>query len=139
MTQRKSSLRLRILISFVIVGAVLGPLLTTLLLWATYTIEENAVEQATAERLQEVIAAPDEFGLRYFNEHSTMLVLTKLNVSELPRTSNAWPTACTNTTAATGWMVAIGTTPQGAMPWWRTSPAWSSANASASSSSPSAR
>lgn len=114
MTQRKSSLRLRILISFVIVGAVLGPLLTTLLLWATYTIEENAVEQATAERLQEVIAAPDEFGLRYFNEHSTMLVLTKLNVSELPEDIERLADGLHEYDSSDGsWMVAIGTTPQG--------------------------
>lgn len=110
----RNSLRLRILISFVVVGAVLGPLLTTMLLWATYVMEERAVARAASARLQEVIAAPHEFALRRSNGPSDTLVLTSLNVSRLPEEIERLRDGLHEYETADGaWIVAVGTTPQG--------------------------
>ena len=110
----RNSLRLRILVSFVIAGAVLGPLLTTLLLWATYAIEEHAVTQAASERLREVIAAPQEFALRPLDERSEILVLTNLNVSALPAEMAQLPDGLHEYETRSGtWIMAVDTAAHG--------------------------
>lgn len=60
---RRNSLRFRILVAFVIAGAVLGPLLATALLWVTYELEERAVARIVSTRLEEVVLRPGEFAL----------------------------------------------------------------------------
>lgn len=110
----RNSLRLRILLSFVIAGAILGPLLTTLLLWTTYTLEERAVAEAVNARLKEVIASPQEFALRPLRERSDMLVLTNLNANALPAEIARLPDGLhEHETDAGTWIVAVSTTPSG--------------------------
>lgn len=110
----RNSLRLRILVSFVVAGAVLGPLLTTLLLWATYLLEERAVAEATSARLEQVVSSPDEFALHLLNGQAETLVLTNLNARALPAEIARLPDGLhEHETAAGTWIVAVHTTPQG--------------------------
>lgn len=57
------SLRYRIILTFVISGVILGPVLTLALLSLTYHLEEHAVEELLIQRLQSVMAAPDDYPL----------------------------------------------------------------------------
>lgn len=110
----RNSLRLRILLSFVVAGAILGPLLTTLLLWATYTLEERAVAEAVNSRLREVIAAPQGFALRPLHDQSQIQVLTNLDARDLPAEIARLPDGQHEYETSTGtWIVAMRTTPEG--------------------------
>ncbi|TVQ44298.1 MAG: sensor histidine kinase [Gammaproteobacteria bacterium] len=62
-TRFRDSLRFRILMSFIVIGAVLGPLVAGSLLWVTHQLEERAVMRMTADRLDAVIRNPDAYQL----------------------------------------------------------------------------
>ncbi len=63
MTRYRDSLRFRILLSFVAVGAILGPLVAGSLLWITHQLEERAVLRMTTERLGAVVRDPAAYQL----------------------------------------------------------------------------
>ncbi|MDR2878201.1 MAG: HAMP domain-containing histidine kinase [Chromatiales bacterium] len=109
----RDSLRLRIVFSFVIAGAILGPLLTMLLLWTTYTLEERAVTEAAIARLKEVIATPHQFALRPLHDLYDIQVLTNLNASDLPREIADLPDGLQEYESdGDTWIVAMATLPQ---------------------------
>jgi signal transduction histidine kinase len=110
----RNSLRLRILISFMITGAALGPLLTTLLLWVTYTLEERAVMKTANTRLQAIVAAPEEFTLWPVPGPVKMQVLTNLNISHIPQDIALLPDGLHEYEPGDDtWIVAVRTTPEG--------------------------
>lgn len=110
----RNSLHLRILISFMITGAALGPLLTMLLLWVTYTLEERAVMETASTRLQAIVAAPEEFTLWPVPGPVKMRVLTNLNISRLPQDIARLPDGLHEYESGDDtWIVAVHSTPAG--------------------------
>lgn len=108
---RRNSLRFRILVSFVVAGAVLGPLLTTVMLWATYTIEERAAAQGATGLLEDVLATPHEYLLQRPSTDPDLYVLTRLRASSLPPELARLPDGVHELETDSGaWMVALATT-----------------------------
>lgn len=108
----RTSLRFRILLAFVIAGAVLGPLLTAALLWVTYELEEEAVGQSTSARLEEVILRPQEFTLR--EAVPGVRVLTNFSTTVFPADLLNLPDGLHEyESERDAWFVALRTTPSG--------------------------
>jgi signal transduction histidine kinase len=109
------SLRSRLLVAFVVTGAVLGPLLTTALLWATYHLEENAVSEMASRRLAEVMAHPEQFGLRELPQARGVMVLSNFAGASFPAQMLQLPDGVHEyeTPGGDAWFVALGTTPRG--------------------------
>jgi signal transduction histidine kinase len=109
------SLRLRLLAAFVITGAVIGPLLTTGLLWVTYGLEENAVEQMATRRLGEVMARPGEFGLRELPQAPGVRVLSNFGAGSFPSEMLSLPDGVHEyeTPGGDAWFIALGSTAAG--------------------------
>ena len=113
--QRRLSLRVRILIAFVVTGAVLGPLLTAALLWTTYELEERAVAEMATRRLKEVMADPGQFGLRDLPQVPGVRILSNFSTSSFPSAMLRLPDGVHEYEAPGGdaWFVALGTTSRG--------------------------
>lgn len=108
----RTSLRSRILVAFVIAGAVLGPLLATALLWITYELEERAVAKAASTRLEEVILRPQDFSLR--EAIPGVRVLTNFSTSAFPADMLLLPDGVHEyETEKDAWFVALRTTASG--------------------------
>ena len=108
----RNSLRSRILVAFIIAGAVMGPLLATVLLWITYELEERAVARIARERLEEVVARPDGFAL---NEAVPGVhVLSNFSTAAFPAAMFSLPDGVHEyETAEDAWFVALRTTSSG--------------------------
>ncbi|MCC5861567.1 MAG: HAMP domain-containing histidine kinase [Gammaproteobacteria bacterium] len=110
----RDSLRFKILMSFVLIGAVLGPLLAASLLWVTHTLEERAVAAVAERRLQEVIATPEDFALRELSLAPGVRVLTSMGMSAFPIDLPALPDGTHEVKAGRrAWLVALATRPEG--------------------------
>lgn len=111
----RRSLRVRILVAFVVTGAVLGPLLTTGLLWATYAWEERAVAQMATKRLKQVMAEPEQFGLRELAQVPGVRVLSNFSTATFPSEMLRLPDGIHEYETADGdaWFIALGSTPTG--------------------------
>ena len=108
----RNSLRSRILVAFVVAGAVVGPLLAAALLWITYEIEERAVARAASVRLEEVILRPQDFSLR--EAVPGVLVLTNFSTSAFPADMLLLPDGVHEyETEKDAWFVALRTTASG--------------------------
>jgi signal transduction histidine kinase len=109
------SLRWRILAAFVVAGAVLGPLLTASLLWTTYHLEERAVADMATRRLAQVIAEPEQFGLRELPAVPGVRVLSNFSTAGFPVEMLRLPDGVHEYETPDGdaWFVALGTTPAG--------------------------
>lgn len=84
MKKRPHSLRVRLIAAFVFLGVVLGPLVSGIMLWVSYQLEERAVMEVVQERLDSLIAAPENFALRSHPRHPNVLVLYALELDTLP-------------------------------------------------------
>lgn len=110
----RHSLRFRILVAFVAMGVILGPVLTLGLLGVTYILEERAVERQVAQHLQEVIAAPDDYALRSTPQAPGLKLLSSTPVKQLPPDMFALPDGMHEYESHEGaWYVAIGSGPRG--------------------------
>ncbi len=111
----RRSLRARILVAFVVTGAVLGPLLTTALLWVTYELEERAVANMATERLKQVMAEPEHFGLRELAQVPGVRVLSNFSTATFPSEMLRLPDGIHEYETADGdaWFIALGSTRTG--------------------------
>jgi signal transduction histidine kinase len=111
----RHSLRFRILVAFVVTGAVLGPLLATTLLWATYEWEERAVARMATERLRQVMAEPEQFGLRELAQVPGVRVLSNFSTALFPSEMLRLPDGIHEYETAGGdaWFIALGSAPTG--------------------------
>ena len=111
----RHSLRVRILVAFVVTGAVLGPLLATALLWATYEWEERAVARLASERLRQVMAEPEQFGLRELAQVPGVRVLSNFSTALFPSEMLRLPDGIHEYETAGGdaWFIALGSAPGG--------------------------
>jgi signal transduction histidine kinase len=108
----RSSLRSRILLAFVIAGAVMGPLLATALLWLTYELEERAVAKIASARLEEVVQRPDDFALK--EAVPGVRVLTNFSTTAFPAAMFSLPDGVHEyETREDAWFIALRTTPAG--------------------------
>jgi signal transduction histidine kinase len=109
------SLRVRIVVAFVVTGAVLGPLLAAALLWATYEWEERAVARLASERLTQVMARPEEFGLRELAQVPGVRVLSNFGTALFPSEMLRLPDGIHEYETAGGdaWFIALGSGPTG--------------------------
>ena len=106
----RNSLRFRILVAFVIAGAVLGPLLATALLWVTYELEERAVARIASTRLEEVVLRPHDFTLH--EAVPGVRVLTNFSTSAFPADMLRLPDGVHEYQSdRDAWFVALRTTP----------------------------
>ena len=111
----RRSLRVRILVAFVVTGAVLGPLLATALLWVTYELEERAVANMATTRLKQVMAEPEQFGLRDLPQVPGVRILSNFSTATFPFEMLRLPDGVHEYETADGdaWFVALGSTPTG--------------------------
>lgn len=108
----RNSLRSRILLAFVIAGAVMGPLLATALLWLTYELEERAVAKIASARLEQVLARPEEFALK--EAAPGVRVLANFSTSAFPAAMFSLPDGVHEyETDKDAWFVALRTTSSG--------------------------
>ncbi len=111
----RHSLRFRILVAFAVTGAVLGPLLASTLLWATYEWEERAVARMATERLRQVMAEPEQFGLRELAQVPGVRVLSNFSTALFPSEMLRLPDGIHEYETAGGdaWFIALGSAPSG--------------------------
>lgn len=112
--RRPNSLRFRILVSFVVAGAVLGPLLAAVLLTLSYYFEELAVEREVQAQLQQVLETPERFLLRELPGVPKVQVLASLSLDTLPTGMLHQPDGVHEYETAGGtWYVGLATTEHG--------------------------
>lgn len=78
-----NSLRFRILVSFITIGAIVGPVVAGSLLWVTHQLEELAVKRLTADRLGAVANNPDARQLETWGNAPGIKVLINTGASIL--------------------------------------------------------
>ncbi|WP_185957673.1 sensor histidine kinase [Tepidiphilus olei] len=84
MKKRPHSLRVRLIAAFAFLGVVLGPLVSGIMLWVSYQLEERAVMEVVQDRLTSLMAAPENFALRPHPRHPEVLVSYALELETLP-------------------------------------------------------
>lgn len=110
----RNSLRFRILVSFVIAGAVLGPLLAAVLLTLSYYFEELAVERDVQAQLRQVLETPERFLLREPAGVPTLQVLANQPLDMLPSGMLRQPDGVHEYKTPSGtWYVGLATTEHG--------------------------
>lgn len=80
----RNSLQFRLITAFVILGALLAPLMTLSLLFLSYKLEENAIEADLEKRLDALLAAPRKFPLQETRKVPELRVLTRSDIDALP-------------------------------------------------------
>lgn len=84
MKKRPHSLRVRLIAAFACLGMILGPLVSGIMLWVSYQLEERAVMEVVQDRLTSLMAAPENFALRPHPRHPEVLVSYALELETLP-------------------------------------------------------
>jgi signal transduction histidine kinase len=114
MKKRPHSLRLRLILAFVFLGVVLGPLVAGSILWVSYGLEEHAVVEVVEERLQRLQAVPQRFVLRVYPGHPEVQVLSSVELETLPEEVFSRPDGIYEFDLGhKGWIVGLATSAEG--------------------------
>lgn len=81
---RRLSLRARVVAAFVVLGAVLGPLMALTLFFFAYEMEERMIRANVKTQLQEVVANPERFDLDQEPTLRELRVLSRTGLTNLP-------------------------------------------------------
>lgn len=108
--RQPASLRARTLLTFVVGGAIVGPLLAVAVLFLSVEVQERFVEQRIVEQLDAVVAQPAEFAVRAVDAMPGVHVLTTVPMGSVPVELLGWSDGLHEYEAsANAWLVGLRT------------------------------